>query len=46
VQERLRELGATVVAPERRSPGALQRFVESEIKKWTGPVKAAGVTVE
>jgi len=46
VQERMHELGANVVAPDRRSPGYLQRFVESEIAKWTGPVKAAGVVME
>ena len=31
---RLRELGAEVVAPERRSPEYLQKFVVSEIEKW------------
>lgn len=46
VQRRIRELGATVVAPERRSPEYLQRFVESEIAKWAIAIKAAGLTVE
>jgi tripartite-type tricarboxylate transporter receptor subunit TctC len=45
VQARLREIGATVVGPERRSPGYLQAFVESEIKKWAEPIKAANLTV-
>ena len=45
VQQRLQELGATVVAPERRSPEYLQKFVESEITRWARRViKASGVT--
>ena len=44
VQQRLRELGATVVAPERRSPEYLQKFVESEIARWATVIKASGVT--
>jgi tripartite-type tricarboxylate transporter receptor subunit TctC len=44
VQERLKEIGATVVAPERRSPEHLQRFVESEIAKWAVSIKAAGIS--
>jgi tripartite-type tricarboxylate transporter receptor subunit TctC len=45
VQTRLREIGATVVARERRSPAYLQTFIESEIKKWAEPIKAANLTV-
>jgi tripartite-type tricarboxylate transporter receptor subunit TctC len=33
VRERLKDIGATVVAPERRSPEYLRRFVETEIAK-------------
>jgi tripartite-type tricarboxylate transporter receptor subunit TctC len=46
VVARLKETGSDVVAPERRSPEYLQKFVESEIEKWAGPIKAAGVTGE
>jgi tripartite-type tricarboxylate transporter receptor subunit TctC len=46
VQERLQDIGATIVAPERRSPNYLQRFVESEIKKWAGPIRASGVSMD
>ena len=46
VQARLNEAGATVVAPDRRSPEYLQKFVESEIAKWAGPIKAAGIVGE
>src|SRR5215475_8086420 len=46
VEARLKELGADVVAPDRRSPEFLQNFVASEIEKWAGPIKAAGVSAE
>jgi tripartite-type tricarboxylate transporter receptor subunit TctC len=46
VRERLKDIGATVVAPERRSPEYLQEFVESEIAKWAVPIKAANITGE
>jgi len=46
VVARLKENGADVVAPERRSPEFLQKFVESEIEKWAGPIRAAGLTAE
>jgi tripartite-type tricarboxylate transporter receptor subunit TctC len=43
VQERLKDLGYTLVAPERRSSEYLQKFVESEIEKWAAVIKAAGI---
>ncbi len=43
VQERLKDLGYTLVTPERRSSEYLQKFVESEIEKWAAVIKAAGV---
>jgi tripartite-type tricarboxylate transporter receptor subunit TctC len=46
VRERLKDIGATVVVPERRSPEYLQTFVESEIAKWAAPIKAANITAE
>ena len=46
IKERMHELGATLVAPERRSPEYLQKFVEGEIEKWAGPIKAAGISVD
>lgn len=42
VRERLMKLGATIVAPERRSPEVLAAFTKSEIEKWKGPVEASG----
>jgi tripartite-type tricarboxylate transporter receptor subunit TctC len=44
VQERLKELGASAVAAERRSPEYLQDFVVSEIEKWAAPIKASGAS--
>jgi tripartite-type tricarboxylate transporter receptor subunit TctC len=46
VRERLREIGVSTVARERRSPDYLQKFVEGEIEKWAAPIKSAGVTAE
>jgi len=46
VQERLKEVGAMTVAPERRSPAYLQQFVASEIEKNAAPLKAAGISID
>jgi tripartite-type tricarboxylate transporter receptor subunit TctC len=43
VQARFRKAGAEIVAPNRRSPQYLQKFVESEIRKWATAIKAAGI---
>jgi tripartite-type tricarboxylate transporter receptor subunit TctC len=42
-RERLHTLGLIVVAPERRSPDYLQKFIVDEIEKWAIPIKASGV---
>jgi tripartite-type tricarboxylate transporter receptor subunit TctC len=46
VQERLKEVGAVTVAPERRSPAYLQKFVVSEIEKNAAPIRAAGLAMD
>ncbi len=46
VQQRLKETGYDLVAPERRSPDYLQKFVESEIAKWAEPIRATGVSID
>jgi tripartite-type tricarboxylate transporter receptor subunit TctC len=46
VQARLRDIGAVVVPPDRRSPEYLGRFVASEIAKWAIPIKASGISIE
>ena len=46
VRERLKESGNELVAPERRSPKYLQKFIASEIEKWAALVKAANIKAE
>jgi tripartite-type tricarboxylate transporter receptor subunit TctC len=46
VRERLKEVGADLVASERRSPAYLQKFVASEIEKWARVLKAANIEAE
>ena len=46
VQQRLREIGATVAGPAQRTPEYLSKFVASEIEKWAGPIKASGASGE
>jgi tripartite-type tricarboxylate transporter receptor subunit TctC len=46
VKDRMHELGVTLVAPERRTPDYLQKFVASEIEKWAGPIKTAGISLD
>jgi tripartite-type tricarboxylate transporter receptor subunit TctC len=44
VRDRLNQMGASVAPKERRSAAYLQKWVETEIAKWAGIVKAAGIT--
>ncbi len=46
VRERLEANGLRIAVPARRSPDYLSRFVSSEIKKYAGPIKASGATLE
>jgi tripartite-type tricarboxylate transporter receptor subunit TctC len=46
VQQRLKQVGGDVVAPERRSPEYLAQFVAAQIKKWEAPIKASGIQLE
>jgi tripartite-type tricarboxylate transporter receptor subunit TctC len=43
LQGQMKNVGADLVAPERRSSAYLQMFVESEIEKWAAPIKASGL---
>jgi tripartite-type tricarboxylate transporter receptor subunit TctC len=45
-QERLKENGAIVVAPDRRSPAYLQKFIETETAKWAATIKASGILID
>jgi tripartite-type tricarboxylate transporter receptor subunit TctC len=46
VRERLLGLGLKLPTPDRRGPEYLARLVQQEIDKWTGPIKAAGVSAD
>lgn len=46
VQERLKEIGAAPIAPERQTPEYLAAFVEREVAKWAAPIRASGVRVD
>ena len=43
---RLKEFGSILVAPERKSPEYLQKFIQSEIEKWAALIKAANIKSE
>jgi tripartite-type tricarboxylate transporter receptor subunit TctC len=46
IRERLQDIGAELVAPERRSGDYLAKFVMSEIEKWAAAIKAGGVSID
>jgi tripartite-type tricarboxylate transporter receptor subunit TctC len=46
VQARLKEVGVTVVAPDRRTTAYLQQFLDGEIEKWAATIKASGVSLD
>jgi tripartite-type tricarboxylate transporter receptor subunit TctC len=46
VQKRLHDNGIDLVSNDRRSSAYLAQFVASEIIKWAGPIKAAGISAE
>ena len=45
-RERLEKLGLEVPEREQRTPEYLARFLETEIRKWAAPIKAAGIVPE
>jgi len=46
VQARLQEIGAMIVAPERRSQEYLAKFVLSETERWAAVIRASGVSMD
>jgi tripartite-type tricarboxylate transporter receptor subunit TctC len=46
IKTRLNAIGVTGVAPERRSPEYLAKYVIEEIARWEGPIKASGLQVD
>jgi tripartite-type tricarboxylate transporter receptor subunit TctC len=45
-RERLHKLGIEIPEKNRRSPAYAAQFVQGEIKKYEGPIKAAGIVIE
>ena len=43
VEEKLRNVGAAVVAPERRTPAYLKKYIPEEIASWGKIIKEAGI---
>jgi tripartite-type tricarboxylate transporter receptor subunit TctC len=46
IKNRMLEIGVTGVAPDRRSPEYLAKFVEDEVARWEGPIKSGGLQVD
>ena len=46
VQARFKEIGADMVASERRSSEYLRSFLKNEIDKWAAAIKAANLKVD
>jgi tripartite-type tricarboxylate transporter receptor subunit TctC len=45
-QERLKNAGVSIVAPERRSEDYLKTFVDDEVAAWAATIKASGVALD
>jgi tripartite-type tricarboxylate transporter receptor subunit TctC len=45
-EKRLLAQGIEIPAKDRRSPAYASQFVQSEIKKYEGPIKASGIVIE
>jgi tripartite-type tricarboxylate transporter receptor subunit TctC len=46
IKTRFNAIGVVGVAPERRGPEYLAKYVVEEIARWEGPIKAAGLQVD
>ena len=46
IKARMLEIGVTGVAPERRSPEYLAKFVADEVARWEEPIKSGGLQVD
>jgi tripartite-type tricarboxylate transporter receptor subunit TctC len=46
VRSALESVGLIVVGDDRTTPEYLAKFVQSEVVKWAGPIKASGATVD
>lgn len=46
VRDRFGPIGEEIPTSDRRTPEYFSKFVADEIARWSGPIKASGVTVE
>jgi tripartite-type tricarboxylate transporter receptor subunit TctC len=46
IRKRLEDLGLEIVAPERRSPEYLAKFLPQEIERWAKPIREAGISAD
>jgi len=46
IRARLEELGLEIVAPERRTPEYLAKYLPAEIERWAKPIHAAGISAD
>ncbi len=46
VIERYKGIGVVVPSKDRRSPDYFRKFVQSEIERWSVPIKASGMRIE
>jgi tripartite-type tricarboxylate transporter receptor subunit TctC len=46
LRERFDSIGLIPAGPDRRSPEYLRQFINAEVAKWAGPVKAGGLQVD
>jgi hypothetical protein len=42
----MRDIGAELAPPERRTPEYLRSFLAGEIAKWAAPIKQSGAIIE
>ena len=46
IRKRLEELGLEIVAPERRTPEYLAKYVPAEVERWGKAIRAAGISID
>jgi tripartite-type tricarboxylate transporter receptor subunit TctC len=46
IRKKLEELGLEIVAPERRSPDYLAKYLPEEIERWAKPIRQAGISAD
>jgi tripartite-type tricarboxylate transporter receptor subunit TctC len=46
IRKRLEELGLEIVAPERRTPEYLAKYVPAEVDRWGKAIRAAGISID